>query len=100
MIILSVLLVFIIPSFTLIQLRNRALKHLARTQAVTDFRKWVMELDSERFYRTGEPGLPYLERLPPYETMLMEELPLKLDAYFHDSEIRKLLGVPKKSESL
>ncbi|WP_265990453.1 hypothetical protein [Larkinella insperata] len=82
----------------LIQLRNRALKQLARTKAVTDFRRWVMDLDRQRFYRTGEPGFPYLERLPPYEIMLLEKLPLKLDTYFHDSEIRKLLGVEKGSE--
>ena len=68
----------------------------ARSNAVHEFRSWVLQLEHDHFYRTGDDHISYLNRLPPYETMLEERLPLKLDTYFHDSEIRKLLGVVKE----
>lgn len=98
MLLLSVFIISLVIYYTYIWPKKRAKRYQARARAVRGFRKWVVQLERERFYRTGEPGFSCLKRLPSYDAMLDDQLPLKLDSYFHDSEINKLLGIEKATK--
>ncbi|WP_128545101.1 hypothetical protein [Larkinella soli] len=93
--ILSVAALFTILTIGNLLAIRQCRRDLARNDAVRDLRQYVLDLDCACANRAGRRMGKYYYRLPPYDSMLTDGLPLVLESYFFDCEIRQLTGAEK-----
>ena len=69
-----------------------SVKSLIRNERVFKLRRYVADLESDYYHRTGE-WKRFYDKLPSYTKMPSGNEPLKLESYFTKEEIEELLNV-------